>query len=177
MSMELRVSDNDRDRAVQRLQQAFADGRLDSGEMEARLERALTATSRGELQAAVAGLPDDVVRLGSKSGRVLRVGDWRVPRALRIESVYGRVRLDLSRAVIEYPEIDIELQLTYGSAGIVLPPGATADVDEVVTEWGGVTCEVPGRAHPGSLHVRVTGKLTYGRLRVRNPRSWLGARR
>ncbi|GAA4188519.1 DUF1707 domain-containing protein [Streptosporangium oxazolinicum] len=178
-----RVSDGERDRVVRRLQQAFADGRLGPGEMEERLERALTATSHGDLLPTVADLPDDpddlddVVQLTLTGGRIRRSGDWQVPRLLRVESEYGGVRLDLSRAVVRHQEIDIELRLAYGSAAIVLPPGATANADGVRTSWGSVICAAPGRARPGRLHVRITGELGYGGVRVRTPRRWFGLRR
>jgi hypothetical protein len=165
-----RLSDADRDQAVNRLQQAFAQGRLGSGEMEQRLEMALTAPSQGDLDRALAGLPDDVLEIKSTGGRVKRTGEWRVPRLLRIDTEYGRVRLDLSRAVVEHSEIEIELRLAYGSATIILPPGASANADGTRTGWRGVTCTVPGRARPGKPHLRVTGELDYGRLRIRYPR-------
>ncbi|MFI7054585.1 DUF1707 domain-containing protein [Streptosporangium canum] len=176
----VRVSDGDRDRVVQRIQWAFTEGRLASEELDERLERALTAISDGDLMAAVAGLPDDrmedVLQLESTSGRIRRAGEWVVPRVLRIDSKYGGVLLDLSQTVVDYPEIEIELQLQYGSATIVLPSGATANADGARTKWGDVTCKVPGRARPGRLHVRVTGELTYGRLRIRYPRKWRKSR-
>ncbi|MFF5213476.1 hypothetical protein [Streptosporangium sp. NPDC000396] len=103
-------------------------------------------------------------------GRVRRAGGWQVPRLLRIDFEYGKVRLDLSQALIRHPETDIELRLTYGSTAIVLPPGASANADGVRTEWGSVTCEAAGYARPGKLHVHVTGELTYGRLTIRNSR-------
>ncbi|GAA3003519.1 DUF1707 domain-containing protein [Streptosporangium longisporum] len=171
-----RLSDEDRDRIVQRLQHAFAEGRLSPEELDERLERALTAISGGDLMPVTAGLPDpvveDVVQLRSTGGRIKRTGEWRVPRRLRVESEYGGVVLDLSQAVVDHPRIEIDLRLAYGSATIVLPPGATADVDGVATEWGGVTCKVPARAHPGRPHVQVTGELAYGSVRVRYPRPW-----
>ncbi|MFF3439793.1 DUF1707 domain-containing protein [Streptosporangium sp. NPDC002721] len=183
-----RASDGERDGVVHRLQQAFADGRLGSAEMEERVERALTARFHGDLLPLVADLPnaldhpdspnssDDVLRLTS-GGRIRRSGDWQVPRVLSVESEYGGVRLDLSRALVRHPEIDIRLRLPYGSATILLPPGATANTDGVRTVWGSVTCALPGRAHPGRLHVRVTGELEYGRLRVRTSHLRPGTRR
>jgi len=179
---------------VRQLQQAFADGRLGPVEMEERLERALTAKSHGDLLPLIADLPDDpdgtdgtdgtdtpdasddVIRLTSAGGRIKRSGDWQVPRLLRVESEYGGVKLDLSQAFVRYPEIDIELRLPYGSATIILPPGATANVDGVRTGWGSVTCALPGRPRPGGLHVRITGELDYGRLRVRSSRGRSGSR-
>jgi hypothetical protein len=164
------VSDGERDRAVELVQQAYADGRLGPAELEQRLEVALTATSSHELEPVVADLPDEVVRLASTGGRVTRAGDWHVPRRLHIESEYGRVRLDLSRAHIPHARIDIELWLAYGGATIILPAGASANADGVRTEWGRVACKAAGRQRPGKLHVHIAGELPYGRLTVRSAR-------
>ncbi|MFI7643708.1 DUF1707 domain-containing protein [Nonomuraea sp. NPDC049400] len=165
------VSGLNRERAVELVQQAYADGRLDLAEMEQRLELALTAASSQELAPILADLPDDVVRLGSTGGRIMRTGDWQVPRRLSVDSEYGKVRLDLSRARIPYAQVDIELRLAYGSATIVLPAGASANADGVRTEWGRVSCKAAGRARPGELHVHITGELPYGRLTIRNART------
>ncbi|MEU0572661.1 DUF1707 domain-containing protein [Nonomuraea sp. NPDC005983] len=164
------VSGFDRERAVELVQQAYADGRLGPAELEQRLELALTATSSHELEPVVADLPDEVVHLAATGGRVTRTGDWHVPRRLRIDSEYGKVRLDLSRAHVPYTRIDIELWLAYGGAAIILPAGASANVDGVRTEWGSVTCKAPGRQSPGRLHVQITGELPYGRLTIRTAR-------
>lgn len=164
------VSDDDRDTSVQLLQDGFADGRLTAGELERRLERALTARSHDDLLAVVSDLTVDMVHLTPRSGRIRREGDWQVPRLLRIDSEYGKVRLDLSHALIRHHRVDIELWLTYGSATIVLPAGASANCDGVRTEWGGVTCKAASYARPGKLHVHLTGELTYGRLTIRNSR-------
>ncbi|MEU6715839.1 DUF1707 domain-containing protein [Nonomuraea sp. NPDC046802] len=168
-----RVSDGDREMTVQRLQQAYADGRLDTAELEQRLERALTAASYGDLAAVTAdlpGLPDEVIQLTSVGGLIRRAGDWQVPRRLRVASEYGQVRLDLSRALVRHPVIEIDLDLPYGFAKIVLPPGASANTDKVRAEWGRVACKAAGRPRPGNLHVEFTGELTYGRLSIRNAR-------
>ncbi|SEG88501.1 protein of unknown function [Nonomuraea solani] len=164
----------DRERAVELVQQAYADGRLDPAELEQRLELALTAASSQELAPILADLPpesrDEVVEIGSTGGPVTRTGDWHVPRHLRVESEYGRVRLDLSEALIRHAEIDIELMLAYGGAKIILPAGASANADRVRIGWGRVICRTAGRPRPGGLHVRITGELAHGRLIVRNAR-------
>ncbi|GII69410.1 hypothetical protein Sme01_18860 [Sphaerisporangium melleum] len=162
------MNEADRDRAVELVQQAYAEGRLGATELELRLERALTATCVDDLRPVVADLPDETVRLWSVGGRLTRTGHWQVPRRLRVESEYGRVRLDLSRAHIPHRRVDIELRLTYGHATIVLPAGAGADTYAVRAAWGHVTCEPSPRL--GGLHVHVTGDLPYGHLTVRTAR-------
>ncbi|MCF6470409.1 DUF1707 domain-containing protein [Nonomuraea sp. MG754425] len=165
------VSDLDREHAVELVQQAYAAGRLSAAELDVRLGQALTAVSSPELDQVVADLPgEEEVRLASLGGQLKRTGDWQVPRRLRVDSEYGRVRLDLSRAHVPYPVIDIELHLAYGGATIILPAGASVNTDGVRVQWGQVVCKAAGRPGPGGLHVRVTGDLPYGRLVIRTAR-------
>lgn len=55
----VRASDAERNDVAERLSRHFADGRLDQGEFKARLDRAMGATTRGDLD----GLFDDLPRL------------------------------------------------------------------------------------------------------------------
>ncbi|TMR38471.1 DUF1707 domain-containing protein [Nonomuraea zeae] len=172
----MRVSDEDRERTAQQLQLAFTEGRLTHLELEDRLEIALTAKTYGDLLGLITDLPveqpvDDVVTLESKNGHLKRSGDWAVPRRLRVSSKYGSVELDLSEAVITHPVVDIELDLTYGSAKIVLPEGGVANLDAFQTDWGNTaTSDVPSRQRPGAVYVVVSGRAKYGGLSVRYPR-------
>ncbi|RBQ18404.1 DUF1707 domain-containing protein [Spongiactinospora rosea] len=169
----MRVTNAERDQVVELLQQAFADGRLTSQEMEERIAHALAARSRGDLAALTADLggavaePERVVELKGTGGRITRTGAWRVPRALRVESEYGGVVLDLTHAVIEHPVVEIELSLDYGSALLTVPHDTEVDVDRVECQWGRVVCRAPKRQKPGGPRIRLTGKLGYGRLKVR----------
>ncbi len=54
----LRAADSDRDRVVERLRSAAAEGRLNADELEARLETALAAPTYAELDTVVADLPE-----------------------------------------------------------------------------------------------------------------------
>jgi hypothetical protein len=53
----LRASDADRERAVERLRRATAEGRLMTEELEHRLESALSARTYGQLEALLSDLP------------------------------------------------------------------------------------------------------------------------
>jgi uncharacterized protein len=53
----LRVSHAERDQAVDLLQNAFAEGRLDHTELDRRIERALSARNRADLSEVLHGLP------------------------------------------------------------------------------------------------------------------------
>ncbi len=62
---ELLASDRERERAVVRLRDGGAEGRLTPHELEARVERALTARTRGELASVIVDLPDEANGTGS----------------------------------------------------------------------------------------------------------------
>jgi len=53
----IRASDRERDAATQRLQEAFAEGRLDDAEFDQRMRTALSARTRPELDGLLADLP------------------------------------------------------------------------------------------------------------------------
>ncbi|MDO4784179.1 MAG: DUF1707 and DUF4870 domain-containing protein [Propionibacteriaceae bacterium] len=55
-SLGIRITEQQRDRALAYLQQAYADGRLDESSFEERLGKALAATTRRELDKAFSGL-------------------------------------------------------------------------------------------------------------------------
>lgn len=170
----MRVSDADREATAHQLQQAFSEGRLTSEELDQRIGLALSAKTYSDLLALVTDLPsgrpvDEVVHVEAKDGHIRRAGGWQVPRRLRVVSKYGSAELDLSEASIAHPVIEVEFDLKYGSATLVLPPGASADVAEVKGSAGSA---VPTSSGP--VHVRVSGELTYGELTVRYPRRhWL----
>ena len=54
---ELRIADADRDRTVERLRAAAAEGRLDPDELEERVSSALSARTQGDLDAVLRDLP------------------------------------------------------------------------------------------------------------------------
>ncbi len=58
----LRASDAERNEVAERLSRHFADGRLDQAEFKVRLDKAMGATTRGDLQ----GLFDDLPRLADE---------------------------------------------------------------------------------------------------------------
>jgi hypothetical protein len=164
--------------AVKRLQEAFVDGHISHQELDDRLQAVFTAGSHGDLGPALAGLPDKLpnkdagppLRLAAKGGRIRRRGAWRVPRVLKVESEYGGVDLDLSRAIIEDPVVDIELQLRFGRAKITLPDDAIVDLDDLRTVWKLPIYEPPPRANSGGPRIRISGTMEFGRLKIRHKR-------
>ncbi|SRR5260370_5516065 len=89
-----RASDRERDAVLQRVQEAFAEGRLDDTEFDERMRAALTARTRADLDVLLADLPATTPAPGTTptipgrgpgrlaialKGSVRRAGRWRVP--------------------------------------------------------------------------------------------------
>ncbi|MFF9123775.1 DUF1707 domain-containing protein [Streptomyces sp. NPDC014889] len=168
------LSEDDRETAVRRLQEAYAEERISHEEMDGRLGQVLTAKTHGELAAAVASLPaeqpDTTSTISAAGGRIQRRGVWRVPRILKVESAFGRVRLDLSRAVIEHPVVDIELILGTGGARITVPRDAIVEVEGLRTGWKDVRYRARRRSRPDGPTIRISGAMEFGRLKIRHAR-------
>ncbi|MEO3752422.1 DUF1707 domain-containing protein [Streptomyces sp. B6B3] len=171
------VGEDDRDAAVRRLREAYAQGHVSHEELDERLDQVLAATTHGEIARAVASLPlppeEDAGRtatIGAASGRIQRRGAWKVPRTLRVESAFGRVRLDLSRAVFEHPVVDIELRLGTGRAVITVPRDAIVDVEDLRTVWKDLRYRPRTRSGPDGPTVRISGAMGMGRLTIRHAR-------
>ncbi|MFF9773590.1 DUF1707 domain-containing protein [Streptomyces sp. NPDC013978] len=170
-----RISEGDRDAAVERLQDAFAEGLIPPEDMDARLHAALTATTHGELTSALVSLPDrDVgpsVTVNTVGGLIQRRGRWQVPRRFSITSRMGKVYLDLSRAVIEHPVIDIELHLDYGWARVIVPPDATVNFEGLHADWKQPVYKTPRYSEANGPRIQISGTMGYGRLRIKHRRS------
>ncbi|MEV4223357.1 DUF1707 domain-containing protein [Nonomuraea sp. NPDC049725] len=172
---EIVVTEKDRDAAVRRLRDAYADGHVTHEEMDGLLHRLLTAGTRGELRAALATLPEEdpgtTAEIAAAAGRIRRRGPWQVPRTLKVQSALGHVRLDLSRAIIEHPVVDIEVRLGTGRATITVPRDAIVDVEELATGWKAPLYR-PRRRSGGAAGptIRITGAMGLGRLRIRHAR-------
>ncbi|GGO46385.1 DUF1707 SHOCT-like domain-containing protein [Streptomyces lasiicapitis] len=168
------LGEDDRDEAVRRLREAYAEGHLAHEEMDDRLGQVLTAKTHGELAPLLASLPPEkegaTSTIGALSGRIRRRGEWRVPRTLKVQSAMGRVHLDLSRAIIEHPVVDIELHLGTGRSKITVPHDAIVDFEGVQAVWK-ETLDKSGRpSRPGGPKIRISGAMGMGRLTIRRAR-------
>lgn len=165
--------ESERDIALRRLQDAFAQGQLTSNELDQRLHLALTARDRDQLVAAAA-LPvpfdDRSLAIVARRGTIRRRGPWRVPRVMRIESDYSKVDLDFSRAVFESPTVDLELQLRFGRARIILPADTVVDLDGLQSDWKQPRYTPPRHSTMSGRLIRIHGAMEYGRLRIRHRR-------
>lgn len=157
---------------MRRVREAYAQERISHEEMDARPGQVLAAATLGELASALAPLPAEdpgvTSTIGAAGGRIKRRGPWLVPRVLKVESAFGRVRLDLSRALMEHPVVDIELSLGTGSAVIIVPREAIVGTEGLSTGWKDLRYRPRRPSGPGAARIRLSGAMGYGRLRIRH---------
>jgi Domain of unknown function (DUF1707) len=183
---ELRISDADREAAAQRLHTAMGEGRITLAELEERLDVVYAAKTYADLRPPLADLPGgaevvptvaaapaeraEPVHLRTDLGSVKRSGDWQVPPTLRLTTSLGSIHLDLTEVRSIPHRIDVEVSVGAGEVVIVLPAGATANVDGVHGSWGEITSKV-GSVPGTGPHLTITGKAGMGSLTVRGPRT------
>jgi DUF1707 SHOCT-like domain len=174
----IRASDRERDLATQRLQEAFAEGRLDDGEFDQRMRTALSARTRPELDQlladlpapspaagppAVAGRPPGRLAVAFKSS-VRRAGRWRVPERYRAVVYKGSGWLDLRAAELAAAETTLLAVAYKSNITVLVPPGVLVEAGgfgaDTDTEVGAVlpadapVVHVRGLAYKGTIRVR-----------------------
>ncbi|MFH8772797.1 MULTISPECIES: DUF1707 domain-containing protein [unclassified Streptomyces] len=179
----LRASHADRDRVVDVLTAAAGDGRLTAEEHDERVGAALSARTLGELAELTGDLPDasgaapvkDVVRIEQQFSSATRGDGWSVPRRMEIDSEWGDVTVDFTRAEITHDTLRIDLDLRGGTLRLITRPGVVVDTDSLVIDYG--TAKVRPAGQPGTpvvLRVEIHGRLSMGRLEARPPRRLFG---
>jgi hypothetical protein len=177
----LRVSDAEREHVGQLLQRAVGQGRLTVAEFAERMDAAMAARTRGELNAVLVDLPGftlarppirDVLELSHHLGELNRRGPWRVPSRVRLVGHFGSSLLDFTEAVCSGPVVTLELDKTAGSTRIIIPEGATVDTDGLRVLAGSIKDFTVRRLEPGPLHFVITGRSLMGEVRITHPRQW-----
>jgi Domain of unknown function (DUF1707) len=175
----IRASDRERDAATQRLQEAFAEGRLDDGEFDQRMRTALSARTRPELDRLLADLPQPRPPAGAPAvpgrppGRmavafkssVRRAGRWRVPERYRTVVYKGSGWLDLRAAELTAAETTLLAVAYKSNITILVPPGVRVET----SGFGADTDTEVGAVLPADAPVvHVRGFSYKGTIRVRN---------
>jgi hypothetical protein len=134
----IRASDAEREAVVTRLQTAAGEGRLALEELAERLDRALNAVTRADLEALTGDLPQQQpdVPPAAKSRRWVvgimgggtQKGRWRIASRCTVVNVMGGADLDLTGAVVEGPETEIVVFSLMGGSDIVVPEGVHVEL-------------------------------------------------
>ncbi len=180
-SPDLRASDADRDRVIDVLRAAAADGRLTADEFNERMEAALSSRTFRELAPLTADLattrasraPEsaqakDVIRIDQRGGSVQRTGRWVVPRRLELRSSWSDVTIDFTDAVIAHDTLDIDMKMRGGSLILVVGPGIVVEADSLATRYTDVIIHPATEpSTPVRLRIHLAGRMRYGYIEAR----------
>ena len=175
----VRASDADRDRAVESLAAASAEGRLSLEEYSQRSEAALLARTLGDLAGLTADLPAapeaDAAAVPAEITAVLgnesRKGPWVVPPRLAVRSVLGDCHLEMQQAVIGQHVTMIDATVRFGSVTIFVPDGTDVRMTGRAV-LGAKSSQLRGEPRPGAPVIVVRCDVLCGSVTVRRP-SWL----
>jgi hypothetical protein len=169
--LDLRVSDEERERVAGALREHCAEGRLTLEELSERLDEAYRARTGGELEMVLRELPAQAAARPRRAPKrftiaifsgVERRGRWRVPRRSFVFTLFGGSDLDLRHAEIDSDVVTIWVFELFGGADVYVPEGVEVDVGGFAL-FGGIdehgTDEPP---RPGSPLVRIRGLALFG---------------
>ncbi|MFF8945409.1 DUF1707 domain-containing protein [Streptomyces sp. NPDC014864] len=192
---QLRASDADRERVAEILRDALAEGRLDMGEFEERLETTYKARTYGELApitrdlpaagagAGVVPLSKETAEAGSWPGRITggegssawavavmsgfqRKGRWTMPKRFRCFAFWGGGEIDLREANFTDREVEINCVAIMGGVQVIVPPGVEVVVRGIGVMGGFDHSEEGVPPEPGAPRVVVTGFAFWGGVGV-----------
>ncbi|WP_370330374.1 DUF1707 domain-containing protein [Mycolicibacterium hippocampi] len=174
---DLRASDADRAAVTQILEQAVGQGMLSLDEYTERVDVVLAARTRRELDTVIADLPHvrrqpapappEVLRSWMSS--ITRKGQWTVPPRLQLVTRMCSTTLDFTSATLQSPVVQIEIDDYFSSSELILPDGATADLNGVDNVGSSTSVKVGTSPPSNRLHVVVTGRVRFGSLTARHP--------
>lgn len=165
-----RVSDAERERAVEALREDLLAGRLTLEEFSERVGLAYGATVGAELELARESLPATRTSAPTRRrpvrlsivllGHLVRRGRLRLRRHTIAISVLGDLDLDLREAQLERAKATVHVFVLFGNADVYVPEGIDVDVGGLTLlghrrEWGADAA----RDSTPLLRVRVYGLL------------------
>lgn len=189
----LRVSDAERAQVRQLLERAVGEGMLTLDEYAERVDIALAARTRGELNVVLADLPGmqlaapaaQSAPLASRAvtapetlrgwmSSIVRRGQWTVAPALHLNTRMCSTTLDFTSAILAGPVVEVIVDDYCSSTELIVPPAATADLNGVDAFAGSATVKVRTGPPSDQLHLIVHGRVRMGSVTVRHPfGSWL----
>ncbi len=193
---QLRVGTAQRERAIEVIREAAADGRLDFDELEARVPRALAAVTRGDLALLLRDLVpsadldavlgntaavgegvgfrwEEPLLIQAKGDSILVCGVWDVPPFIEVQVTSWGAKLNFTQARPLAKLIDLVLVGGgWGSVALVVPEGWGVDTQGLQSDGQStVTSKVPTRPAPGMPRIVVRGRTT-GNMQARHPSSF-----
>lgn len=172
----LRASDDDRERAAERVRVAAAEGRIDLTELDQRLTEVYESRTYAELERVNSDLPEPVraatpgepvARLAlSLFGWFSRRGRWVAPPTVTAVSLFGGGRLDLSEADLTGRVTRVRAFALWGGMGIVVPDEAQVEVKGLGL-FGLFGKRAVQSGKPGAPRIVISGLALWGAVVTR----------
>ena len=182
----LRITDADRERAVEILQRACGEGRLTLEEFSVRAGAAWAANDSAELAQTTADVaPQPTVGSHQRVEKVVNVfssnkrrGRWQLPRRFRVVNVFGETELDIRDAALG-PEaladniVEINGRNVFGSVKVIVPEGVDVDLAGSAVFGERESRLAPVQRLPGTPMIVVNIHTVFGEVKVesRGPNS------
>ncbi|HYN51192.1 MAG TPA: DUF1707 domain-containing protein [Thermoleophilaceae bacterium] len=178
----IRASDAEREAVVTRLRTAAGEGRLSLDELADRLDRALSAVTRADLEPLGTDLPEQPAPSAPQARRwivgIMGGGDhegrWRIAARCTVINLMGGADLDLTHAIVDGSETEIRVFSLMGGSDIVVPDGVHVELSGFAF-MGGNDLRLEGKAPPppGAPVVRVRAYSVMGGTDVKLRRTAL----
>jgi hypothetical protein len=188
-SPDMRASDADRDKVLQLLATATADGRLTVEEHSDLMSKALNSRTRGELDVITQDLSPDtgghaahvVAPSSGPSRRGLlsifgarsKKGIWHVPNEFRATAVFGAIELDFRDAQFDASEVVVVANTVFGAVEITVPDWVRVEEEGHVIFGAWEVQGAPSTAAtgtppaPATVIVRLRGLTVFGAVEVK----------
>ncbi len=174
----VRASDDEREAVVDQLRTAAGEGRLTLDDLADRLDRALTAVTRAELEPLTSDLPgrSAPAPAGGKARRWIvgfmgggnHRGRWRVASRCTVVNLMGGAGLDLTGATVEDAETEIRVFSLMGGSEIIVPDGVHVELSGFAFMGGNDIRAQEGPPPPASAPVvRVRAYSVMGGTTIR----------
>lgn len=179
------AGDSDRDRSIETLSGAVAEGRLTLEEFSERVGLAHAARTRDDLAALTRDLPAAAPAVTPEAvpaharhlafcSKLVRRGPWELASRSSYRCIFGTVELDLSQVRLSDADTELELYNLFGTVTVIVPEGV-----QVTVGGGGLfasqVIDPPGEPSvPGAPRLRISARGPGGTLYVRAPRERSG---
>jgi hypothetical protein len=170
---------------LQRVQDAFAEGRLNDVEFDERMRAALNARTYGELDVLMTDLPAAAASRATAvspvtgpapgklaiayKGSVRRAGRWRVPERYTTVVYKGTGIIDLRVADLTGPVTTIRAVAYKSRVTILVPPGVRAEISGSGVDQNEAINNLPLPADAPLVHVRALAYKGTVELTTRPP--------
>jgi len=176
----VRISDDDRERAVASLREHLVQGRLTLEEFAQRMTTAYQARTAGDLTELSGDLPAAAPPSRARSavrllvaifGASRRSGSIRIAERVLCLSIFGSVTLDLRGALVQQDTIDVLAWTLFGSVDVIVPKGVEVDLSGIAVFGAKETRGKPEPLTASGPLVKVSALVVFGAatVKVRGP--------